>query len=331
MNVVMLPKKMNSFVLGFAQYGRLSFLSQVYAVVLNCLLLVSIALYSLPAYARDYYPHMLYYAPWFVPVFSGFHDTLAAAYAEAKASFEALYPGSSVTSQYPAPFQVHTINGIPTAYRQDYIYNGYSDWTGAVIATYECANDLRDFAINTIIGAYDPGVTQTLIAGCTDDSVINVAPDVDGACSPAVTAVGKPIYPALGFEQVIDTIYQANGFNALAFTLTYRSDLRAWRNNYQIAGIDFTSIQQVLTTQNMSWPSGNCYPGIGSKTGRPVCHPYKIKTDSNGVAQVNDFAVMRGNNRMLNFGTATDLSPTTPDINDRVTKITAVDGSTIGL
>ena len=293
--------------------GMIRFRTHGILVAVSILLLC-----STQVHARDYQPHMLYYDGWW-GVFGGYKDSLTSALDEAKVDFEAQYPGATVTGFYPYLSGL-TFNGIPHLHNMNYNYNGYSEWTNAAATSYECAVGLSP--------RYTSPTVDSLIVWCSDDApVIEHSTDDCNSIS-----VGKPIYPSMGFEQVTEAIYQPNYSNYLSldFNLTYRSDLRSWRNNYLISGIDFTTIEQTLSTQNISWPNGSCYTGIGDFTGRAVCLKHKNTLDSNGLPLANDFAVIRGHNRMLNFGTISDLAPRTPDINDRVTKITVANGSTVG-
>ena len=133
--------------------------------------------------------------------------------------------------------------------------------------------------------------------------------------------VGKPIYPSTGVEQHVEVDYQGGGGNHLRFVRTYRSDKNGWINNYQINGIDFGNANPPESSPNFACTPdiGNLSIGLGY-----YCYPYL------GTGQANDFTVQRGSGRRLYFGNNVDLSPSTPNINDRVSKVTDSTGSAVG-
>lgn len=138
----------------------------------------------------------------------------------------------------------------------------------------------------------------------------------------ATPKVGNPILPSTGIKQQIDIDYLGHAANALQFVRSFRSDRNGWSNNYQAFAIDYTQPPGGDALSDTVWPDQACYPGIGAQTGQPWCFR-PMNTLASGVALPHDFSVQRGDGRMLNFGTATDLSPAV-DINDRVSK--AADG-----
>ncbi|WP_211251797.1 hypothetical protein, partial [Andreprevotia chitinilytica] len=132
-------------------------------------------------------------------------------------------------------------------------------------------------------------------------------PDCDSCNNPP--KAGNPILPSTGLKQQIETDYQGGSGNTLRFTRTYRSDRNTWSNNYAVTGIDYANIQANLNAINGVWPDNACYPGFGTTTGQSWCFHYMANADQSGVALANDFAVQRGADRILNFGTATSLAP----------------------
>ena len=138
----------------------------------------------------------------------------------------------------------------------------------------------------------------------------------------------NPVYPSTGTKEQPEADYQGAGTNGLQFVRRYRSDHHGWAHNYQVFGIDF-SAPAANTTPPPVIPFlgvGNaCYSGIGAISKEPYCFQYI----SRGPNPAYDFALERGNDRMLDFGTATDFSPA-GDINDRITRLTDANGNTIG-
>jgi len=211
----------------------------------------------------------------------------------------------TVTDLFPDPDPAHLhYNGIPQLYNMHYTVAGdpATYWTNAVLTSEECSNDMR--MIQTALAPNN----YKLSCGSTPLSTPDLAPN---SCP-----VGKPIYPATGIEQLTETDYKGKGANALQFSRTYRSDRNSdWTSNYQVFGVDFTAPAQPT---NLNLFYSGCHQGIGTGTYKSNCFRYLPS------GQVNDFAVQRGNGRMLTFGTESSLDPAA-DINDRVTKV--IDGS----
>ena len=134
--------------------------------------------------------------------------------------------------------------------------------------------------------------------------------DQNAEPGPKACGVGNPIHPSTGNKLQIETDYRGDGGNGLRFVRTYRSDRNGWAHNYQAFAIDLTA----SSTSNNSLPTGACSVNVGSVTKQSYCFPY----DTN--EQTNDLILQRANGRKLNFGTASGLGPTTPDIDDRVIK-----------
>lgn len=138
-------------------------------------------------------------------------------------------------------------------------------------------------------------------------------------CGAGNPRVGNPIMPLAAVKVQTEVDYLDAGAGNLSFSRTYRSDRQTWAHSYQAIAIDFTVAN---STTNLDYA---CYSGIGDQINAPYCFPYIGPR----TGQANDFAVVRGVDRMLNFGTATDYTPKA-DINDRVTKLTDAAGQTIG-
>jgi YD repeat-containing protein len=214
------------------------------------------------------------------------------------------------------------INGkYPLYYDWHYIhtYNPPGYWTGQdLIADEECTTSASYPIFST-----PPDATTWISYFCAIPTAVQQQqanqPDCDlcNQKNPPPIA-GNPILPSTGIKQQIETDYQGDRSNSLQFIRTYRSDRNGWANNYQLSGVDFASAAQA------GYPDTTpCLNSYGSVTRRVHCY----KFTSTGLP--NDFVVQRGNGRMMSFGTATDLS-TTPDINDRVTKVVDGNGTTIG-
>ncbi|WP_211444616.1 RHS repeat protein [Collimonas humicola] len=271
-------------------------LIQSHQIKLTLLGLMSLISMSV-VHARDTNPHMFYINAWWTDADKqGKYDTPEEAFEINKANFMARYPGTTVLDLYAPPNQSAWYNGVPLTFNMHYVTAG--DPTiyeaNAVLTSYECS---KDTGVN---GDGAPHYTIT----CTPN------PNTQKPETQGCLALGKPIYPSTGIEKLTETDYAGSGANALRFSRTYRSDRNTWVNNYQVAGVDFTAPQQVLNANSIY---SGCYPGTGNQTGRPYCFAYA----PTGLA--NDFAVQRGNGRMLAFGTTSNLSPAA-DINDRVTK-----------
>ena len=210
---------------------------------------------------------------------------------------------------YPSPNTTY-YNGKPTNYWWHYEHSdGVILNTGSVYAIAECGVNVQQ--ITTQIS----GLSYRVSCVKPDETQ---QPDCD-LCNPRNTppAVGKPILPSTGVEQQTETDYLGGDANGLRLTRTYRSDRKGWVNNYQFFGIDYTA------APTGTLPVNACSRSIGQVTGKSYCFPYMA------TGQANDFAVQRGNGRMLNFGSAIDLSPSA-DINDRVTKLTDNAGAITG-
>ncbi|NVD97746.1 RHS repeat protein [Massilia sp. BJB1822] len=141
-------------------------------------------------------------------------------------------------------------------------------------------------------------------------------PDCD-TCDPRISpTAGNPIVITVGIKQQVEVDYQ-NSLGTLSFIRTYRSDTRQWQHNHTAFGINFGKSGFDQT------PPNGCLQSVSANTGEEWCYTFA------GRRQTNDFALRRGNGRLLRFGSASDMLPP-KDVNDRVTEIFDAGGSWIG-
>jgi YD repeat-containing protein len=261
------------------------------------------------SFARDTAPRLVYWVPFIAtPVYV---DTSEKAEALLIADWEGRYPQFKVIDFFTNS-NTPVYNGVPSEHDFHYVVlaTGEVWWSSGYLIQPECPKNMP-----RMIGA----------ANSHDDRIsctVEIAyPETDcDVCNPKnpSPAVGKPISPSTGVEQLTETDYEGSGANNLSFTRTYRSDRNGWSNNYQSFGIDFSN----PLTSNINRQSA-CLPSTGISSGLSYCFPYV------GTGLANDFALQRSNGRILNFGSATDLLPAI-DINDRVAKQFDANGATIG-
>lgn len=250
------------------------------------------------------------------------YQSLDELFADYKAYFAVHFPDIKIISYEPNPGtgtrQESLYNGLPAAYavNSEYFDTSTNTWRQQqspstffrqelcpVDANNRTAVVLGPSYVDVAMFCTPPGEETVPNPGCTKC----MSPD-----SPT-PAVGDPIFPSTGTVVEAETDYRGIGANTLEFVRTYRSDKRAWANNFQTYGIDFTSIGNATPR-----PSGACYASV-SLEGVPYCFPYMPY-----LYQANDFAVQRGNGRQLNFGNSNNILPAA-DVNDRVTPV--IDGT----
>ncbi len=126
--------------------------------------------------------------------------------------------------------------------------------------------------------------------------------------------VGNSIDVTTGTNRQVETDYA--GADGLEFVRSYRSDRNGWTHNYQAA---LTDVDSMLGTDVQG---RGCKPQLGASTSEPYCFRYVANTS-------NALLVSKNDGRILRFDATTGL-PTSPDVNDRVTKLVNSSGTVIG-
>jgi YD repeat-containing protein len=228
--------------------------------------------------------------------------------------------GMAFLDLFPAPGTA-AYNGKPATYYWNYRFTNSNDDvihnTGNINLMPECDIALEQKMIR--IGESNP---PSYRISCLKPDEVHQPEINPKSCT--TPRIGNPILPSTGVKQQTEVDYIGSGANFLQFSRGFRSDRHVWANNYQAFGIDFTNPPGSIGLSNITWPIQACWPGIGLITRQSSCFRPMNSVNASGAALPNDFSVQRGDGRMLNFGTATDLSPAI-DIDDRVVK--AADGN----
>jgi YD repeat-containing protein len=210
-------------------------------------------------------------------------------------------------------------------FRDEEVYDSsYASWMWKRYFTYTTTNSVPGKYYETMVSGFRrwdcPGQFSM-----NNYSGVCTRPDPpEPSCDCNAPRTGNPILPSTGTKEQVEVDYIGSGSNSLRFVRTYRSHLRKWAHNYQMFALDFASLSQ-NPSLIQSWPEQACYNGVGATTGKASCYVYIGPR----TGKVNDFSVMRGNDRILSFGTDINFAPKA-DINDRVTKITDAAGVPTG-